>query len=139
MEVLGGTYLGIRIWTLIAAAAILALVGVADAALRWIVRRKIRRDETSAAGETDRERERVRWFDRGLRSAVPPLALLIWIVGLHAVMAMGPREAHPVPAAAPSREPAPGPGGTGGDARRGPMSGSTSANMRLAASAGDDT
>jgi hypothetical protein len=37
MEVLGGTYLGIRIWTLIAAAAILARVGDADAALRWIV------------------------------------------------------------------------------------------------------
>jgi small-conductance mechanosensitive channel len=88
MELLQGSFLGIRIWTLVASAAILALVGVADVVLRWLVRRKIRRDEASAAGATAGQRERLQWLDRGLRAAVPPLALLIWVIGLHAAVSL---------------------------------------------------
>lgn len=81
MQLGGETVLGIQMGTLAAAAAILALVGIADAVLRWIVRRKVRRDEVAAADATASHREVLHWLDRGLTAAVPPLALLIWVVG----------------------------------------------------------
>ena len=88
MEFADGTILGIRIWTLAASAAVLALVGIGDTLLRWIVRRKIRRDEAASAGATAGRRELLHWLDRGLREAVPPLALLMWVAGGYAAFSM---------------------------------------------------
>jgi small-conductance mechanosensitive channel len=51
--------------------------------LRWLVRRKIRRDEAASAAAPSSARQTVYWLDQGLRRVVPPLALLIWIYGIH--------------------------------------------------------
>ncbi|MGH7400776.1 MAG: mechanosensitive ion channel family protein, partial [Candidatus Rokuibacteriota bacterium] len=59
---------------------VLILVGVADAILRWLVRRKVRRDE--AQRQDAPRREALYWLGRGLRASIPPLALLLWVHGL---------------------------------------------------------
>ncbi|MGH7314386.1 MAG: mechanosensitive ion channel family protein [Candidatus Rokuibacteriota bacterium] len=74
---------GVRWITLGVSVIVLALVGVADAILRLLVRRKLRRDVTQRQGATERERETMDWLDRGLRASVPPLALLLWMHGLY--------------------------------------------------------
>jgi small-conductance mechanosensitive channel len=80
--------LGVR-WLAVAVSLILLmLVGLADAILRWLVRRKIRRDEVSAGGAPARVRELRHWLDRGLRAAVPPLGLLLWVHGLSAALSI---------------------------------------------------
>ena len=79
---------GIRWRTLAASIAVLVLVGVADAILRWLVRRKIRRDEATAETTPGRLREARYWLGRGLRATVPPLELLLWIHGVHAAVAI---------------------------------------------------
>ena len=81
------TLFGIPISTLAPPAAILAVVGIVDLLLRWIVRRKIRRDEAVAAGETASRRRFRHWIDHALKAAVPPLALLLWVLGGHAALA----------------------------------------------------
>ncbi|HXH81328.1 MAG TPA: mechanosensitive ion channel domain-containing protein [Candidatus Tectomicrobia bacterium] len=75
--------LGVRWITLVASLLMLALVGVGDAILRLLVRRKVRRDEARSEVAPHQERETLRWLDRGLRAAVPPLELLLWVHGLH--------------------------------------------------------
>jgi small-conductance mechanosensitive channel len=72
---------GVRWFTLGLSIIVLALVGVADAILRLLVRRKLRRDEVHRQEETERETQY--WLHRGLRASVPPLALLLWVYGLH--------------------------------------------------------
>jgi small-conductance mechanosensitive channel len=79
---------GIRWRTLAACIAVLVLVGVADAILRWLVRRKIRRDEATAETTPGRLREARYWLGRALRATVPPLELLLWIHGVHAALAI---------------------------------------------------
>ena len=74
---------GVRWITLALSLVVLALIGVADAILRMLVRRKLRRDETQRHDATEGRRETLDWIDRGLRAAVPPLALLVWMYGLH--------------------------------------------------------
>jgi small-conductance mechanosensitive channel len=78
------TLLGIRIWALATSAAILALAGLADALLRWIVRRRLRRGEAAAtAAPASGRRLLLVWFDRGLAAAIPPVALLLWVLGAY--------------------------------------------------------
>lgn len=74
---------GVRWITLGLSVIVLALVGVADAILRLLVRWKLRRDEAQRQDATERERETRHWLDRGLRGSVAPLALLLWVYGLH--------------------------------------------------------
>ena len=76
---------GVRWITLALGLAVLVLTGLADATLRLLVRGKLRRDEARRQHATDRERETRDWIDRGLRAAIPPLALLVWMYGLHLV------------------------------------------------------
>jgi small-conductance mechanosensitive channel len=47
--------------------------------LRALVRLHVRRDEARAALAPEGERERIRWLDRSLEAAVPPLVMLIWV------------------------------------------------------------
>ena len=79
------TLFGIPVSTLTVSAAILLAVAMADAVLRLVVRRKIRRDRAARATAT--ERERLQLFGQGLRVAVPPLEGLMWIVGAWAALA----------------------------------------------------
>jgi small-conductance mechanosensitive channel len=80
--------LGIRWWALGASVLVLALVALGHAVLRWLVRRKIRRDEAAAERGSEAEREGRYWRGRGLQEAVPPLALLLWIHGLYGALAL---------------------------------------------------
>ena len=79
---------GIRWRTLVASLAVLTLLGLADAILRWVVRRKIRRDAATVDAEPVSGREARYWIGRALRAAVPPLELLLWLHGLHAALAI---------------------------------------------------
>ncbi|HUE90436.1 MAG TPA: mechanosensitive ion channel domain-containing protein [Vicinamibacterales bacterium] len=81
-------WLGVPVNTLAGSAAILLLVAAADALLRWIVRRKVRRDRraATAAASTAAERERLEWLDQALMASVPPLEVLIWVVGAAAAL-----------------------------------------------------
>ena len=84
MDFAADTLFGIPVSTLTASAAILIVVAIGDMFLRFVVRRKVRRDE--AAPATDPERERLRWFGHALKMAVPPLEGLLWIVGAWAAL-----------------------------------------------------
>ena len=88
MGVADETLLGIQIGTLASSAAILVLIGIADALLRWLVRRRIRRDEATAAEYAPARRARRHWLDRGLKAVVSPLTLLMWVLGGSAVLSM---------------------------------------------------
>ena len=94
------TLLGIRISTLALPVAILAVVGIVDALLRWMVRRKVRRDEAAAAGEIESRRQFLHWLDHGLKAAVPPLALLLWVFGGYAALSTVLVDAAPASTAA---------------------------------------
>ena len=78
--------LGLPLWSLAAAAAILAVAGLAHALLRWVVRRKVRRDEAASVDATASRRALLHWLDRGLTDGVSPLALLIWVLGAYGAL-----------------------------------------------------
>jgi small-conductance mechanosensitive channel len=78
---------GIRVWTLTAALAALVAVGIAHVVLRWIIRRKVQRDEIRVAETPAYGRRLVYWLDRGLMNAIPPLALLLWTLGGYVAIA----------------------------------------------------
>lgn len=79
---LNSTLLGMSISTWVLGGVILLLVAFAHGALRWWAKRKIQSQEETPIqpGETRATRY---WIARGLSEAVPPLALLLWIQGLH--------------------------------------------------------
>lgn len=81
-------FAGIRGLTLLAGAVVLGLVVLADVVLRWLVRRRIRSDEARAQTAPAQERTFRHWVDRGLRAAVPPLALLIWVHGVYTALSI---------------------------------------------------
>jgi small-conductance mechanosensitive channel len=79
---------GIRWLALVAALAVLVAIALADTALRWLVRRKIRRDAATAEEAIGGERELRYWLGQGLRAAVPPIELLLWIHGASAALSV---------------------------------------------------
>jgi small-conductance mechanosensitive channel len=79
--------LGVSVWTLAASAGAIGVAAAADAVLRWLVRRKLRRDESVAGAAHGPSAQIVRWIDRGLKEALPPAAALIWIAGGYAALA----------------------------------------------------
>jgi small-conductance mechanosensitive channel len=83
---LNSTLLGMSITTWALGGIILLLVAIAHGALRWWAKRKIRAQEQmpTEPGETRATRY---WIARGVSEAVPPLALLLWIQGLHFALA----------------------------------------------------
>lgn len=72
--------------TLAAAAAIVGLAAVSHAALRWLVRRKVRHDEAAAAAASAARRQWLHWLDIGLTRTTTPIALLIWALTASAVL-----------------------------------------------------
>ena len=89
MGLADGTLLGVQSSILATAVAILALAGLADALLRWVVRRKVRRDEAAAAASGKvPDRELLYWIDRVLAAAVRPFAIAIWLAGAYAALSI---------------------------------------------------
>jgi small-conductance mechanosensitive channel len=72
-------YFGLTVVTWATGLFAVFLVAVAHVALKWWVGRRSRRQ---ASTPTDSPTVRY-WIARGLAEAVPPLALLLWIQGLH--------------------------------------------------------
>lgn len=67
----------------------LGIVGAALAAhlvLVGLVRWRVRRDEARAERSPQAEGERIRWIDRGLEAAVPPVLVLLWAYALSLVL-----------------------------------------------------
>ena len=87
MTFLESSVLGIRVWTLTTALGVVALVGAAHLVLRWIIQRKVRRNEEKAATAPAHSRRLVYWLDRALMEAIPPLAVLLWTVGGYVALA----------------------------------------------------
>lgn len=83
---LDSTLLGMSLSTWILGGLILLLAAMAHIALRWWAKRRIRAQEAAPIepGETRAARY---WIARGVSEAVPPLALLLWIQGLHFALA----------------------------------------------------
>jgi small-conductance mechanosensitive channel len=81
--------MGIRGSTLAAAALILLLVAVAHVALRWYARRRCQKKELEQL-PTDSEEQRSirRWITRTALDLVAPVALVLWIHGLHYALSM---------------------------------------------------
>jgi len=77
----------------------LATLGMADGAVRWLVRRRARRGQAAAAA-TPSNRALRHWLDLGLVAAVPPLMLLVWTLGGHTAVAMILADLEPLGAAA---------------------------------------
>ena len=85
----GGTVLwGLPLWTLTTAAVILAVTGAAHALLRALVLRKVRRDRAATADAAAPRQTWLYWLDLGLADTISPLALLIWVLGAHAALAV---------------------------------------------------
>jgi small-conductance mechanosensitive channel len=79
---------GVRWITAGVSVMVLVIVAVADGILRLLVRRKVRRDEAQSQGAPRGEREKRYWLDRALSAAVPPLAGLLWVHGLHLALSI---------------------------------------------------
>jgi hypothetical protein len=71
----------IRTSTLGAGLLVLALVTCSHLALRWYLRRRSRRNAAPAADE--REHSARQWQATTLLRLVAPLALMLWVQGLH--------------------------------------------------------
>jgi small-conductance mechanosensitive channel len=75
-------FLGVSAARLLAGILVLVVVALVDAALRWLLRRKIRRDEAETAATPEHERQARYWLDRSLKAAVPPATFLLWVHGI---------------------------------------------------------
>lgn len=85
-------FLGVRWMTLVASTIVMAAVIVADVLLRRVIHSKIRDAHAKAEGASSEESAHHRWFGRVLHASIPPLALLIWIVGVYAAATLIARD-----------------------------------------------
>ena len=81
------TFLGVDVRTWITGGAMVLLVAVAHLALRFWTRRRERthKDRPLAPGESASARQ---WIARGLSDAVPPIAFLLWLHGVHLAVSL---------------------------------------------------
>ena len=81
MPDMSSTFLGVELQTWVTGGAIVLLVAIAHLALRWWTRRRARTHQDALApGESAKARY---WIARGLSDAVPPIAFMLWLHGLH--------------------------------------------------------
>lgn len=85
-------FLGVRWMTLIASTIVMTAVILADVLLRRVIHRKIRDVHAKAKGAPSEAGARHRWFGRLLHASIPPLTLLIWIVGVYAAATLIARD-----------------------------------------------
>jgi small-conductance mechanosensitive channel len=77
-------FLGVRWITLLASAAILVAVVLAELVLRRMIRRRTGDEEFNAKATSTGQGARFLWFGRALHASLSPLSLLIWAVGVYA-------------------------------------------------------
>lgn len=81
--------MGIRASTLGASLLVLALVAIAHFGLRFYARRRVQgREKNPPPADSPRERSARYTLATALLSLVAPLALLLWIIGLHFALSM---------------------------------------------------
>jgi len=81
--------LGIRGSTLAAAVLVLVLVAVAHFVLRWYTKRRCQKtDRNPPPAEDAQQRSTRRWLTTTLLELVAPVALVLWIHGLHYALSM---------------------------------------------------
>jgi small-conductance mechanosensitive channel len=81
--------MGIRGSTLVAAVLTLLLVAFAHFALRWYTRRRCKRKEREQLPTDDEEQRSLRrWITSTALDLVAPVALVLWIHGLHYALSM---------------------------------------------------
>jgi small-conductance mechanosensitive channel len=87
MPDLSSTFLGVELRTWLTGAAIVLLVAIAHGGLRWWTGRRERKqhEKPLAPGESPKARY---WIARGLSDAVPPIAFLLWLHGLHLALTL---------------------------------------------------
>jgi len=89
-------FFGIHASTLGASVLTIALVALAHLGLRWWARHSARRDEVKAAAAPAADQELRHWLAATILGIVAPIALLLWIHGLHyALSALLADIAHP--------------------------------------------
>jgi small-conductance mechanosensitive channel len=81
MPDLDATFLNIEIKTWLTVGAIVLLMGMAHAGLRWWTRRRARKQHGADLSSGDSATAGY-WIARGLSEAVPPVAAIIWLHGL---------------------------------------------------------
>ena len=81
------TVLGVDLRTWLTGGAIVLLIATGHLGLRWWARRRERRQRQRplAAGESLKTRH---WIARGISDAIPPIAFLLWLHGLHLALSM---------------------------------------------------
>jgi small-conductance mechanosensitive channel len=77
-------FLGARWITLVASAAILVAVVLAELLLRRMIRRRTGDEQFTAKATASGQGARFLWLGRALHASLPPLSLLIWAVGVYA-------------------------------------------------------
>src|SRR5688572_405157 len=87
MTDLNATFLSVDVRTWFTGGAIVLLVAIAHVAMGWWTRRRAHRhqDAPLAPGESAKTRS---WIARGLSEAVPPIAFMLWLHGLHVASSM---------------------------------------------------
>jgi small-conductance mechanosensitive channel len=82
MPDLNSVFLGAELRTWVLGGAIVLLVAIGHLVMSWSARRHERRCREAPAEAGDSVGVR-HWIARGLRNAVPPLAFLLWLYGVH--------------------------------------------------------
>jgi len=80
--------LGAHASALTAGALVLVLVAVAHFALRWYAARRLRKQQQEQASGKGTPRATRNWFYATLLGVVAPVALLLWIYGLHYALSL---------------------------------------------------
>ena len=81
------TFFGLSLATWGTGALVVVLLAVAHIALRWWARRRLKQQEQRSHEQREVAAFRY-WVARGLSDAVPPIAMLLWVQGLHFAITM---------------------------------------------------
>jgi small-conductance mechanosensitive channel len=82
MPDMSAIFLGVQLKTWVAGGAIVVLMAIGHLLLHWWARRRARKDQHESLAPEESAKARY-WIARGLSEAVPPIAFMLWLVGLY--------------------------------------------------------
>jgi small-conductance mechanosensitive channel len=82
MPDMSAIFLGVQLKTWVAGGAIVVLMAIGHLLLHWWARRRARKDQHKSLAPEESAKARY-WIARGLSEAVPPIAFMLWLVGLY--------------------------------------------------------